>query len=54
MDRIRLALGDHDGISAGMARAAKAADLLRRHLDAIRPTLLDEATWEPHDWRDFD
>jgi hypothetical protein len=44
--RVRLALDD--GFSDGMRRAADAAGSLRRSLAWL------DATWEPHDWSEFD
>lgn len=35
-------------------QAANAASTLRQILDMQHPTTLDAATWEPHDWSEFE
>lgn len=47
-ERAHLAFGDDDGFAKGMARAAASAHLLAAELAKF------DATWEPHDWTEFD
>lgn len=46
-ERVVLSMGDEDSLSGRMRAAALAAEQVNREW-ALR-----DATWEPHDWREF-